>query len=117
MLALGLDDGEYFELPYTFGEDDDADMAALQALRLFAGQVRYAQIISAPGETVQATGTLDDIITTAVVAALKASDWSQKDAADRLGMTAHQINYRIRLHKITPPPGHKNAWRANKSAR
>lgn len=118
LLALGLDNGEYFELPYTFGEDEDLDLAALQALRLFAGNIRYAQIIdSPPCQTMPADGGLDEMIAAAVTSALRLSDWSQRDAADLLRITPHQVNYRVRKYRITPPAGHKNAWRENKTAR
>ena len=41
--------------------------------------------------------------------ALKLSDWVQKDAASRLGVTARKLNYMIKKHRITHA-----RWRKNK---
>ncbi len=41
--------------------------------------------------------------------ALELSDWVQKDAANRLGVTARKLNYMIKKHGIT-----HNRWRKNK---
>ncbi|MFZ2447171.1 MAG: sigma-54 dependent transcriptional regulator [Syntrophobacteraceae bacterium] len=41
--------------------------------------------------------------------ALELSDWVQKDAADRLGVTPRKLNYMVRKHGIT-----HNRWRKNK---
>ncbi len=44
-----------------------------------------------------------------LVDALRLSDWVQKDAATRLGVTARKLNYMIKKHAITHP-----RWRKNK---
>ncbi len=41
--------------------------------------------------------------------ALEHSDWIQKDAAQRLGITARKLNYMVKKHGIT-----HNRWRKNK---
>jgi len=41
--------------------------------------------------------------------ALELSDWVQKDAADRLGVTPRKLNYMVRKHGIT-----HSRWRKNK---
>ena len=40
--------------------------------------------------------------------ALQLSDWVQKDAAGRLGVTARKLNYMIKKHAITHPRWRKN---------
>ena len=51
---------------------------------------------------------LDDLERQAVIEALRAHDWVQKDAARYLGISARVMNYKIQKYQITNPRWTKN---------
>ncbi len=44
--------------------------------------------------------TLDEVERNTIIKALKESDWKQKEAARRLGITPRQLNYKLKKYKI-----------------
>jgi len=113
ILVLGLDDGQYFELPYTFAESPETDQAARLSLVLFREQIVYKKI--EPDRMSSAISSDEDDINLEsferklVLIALERSAWCQKDAAAMLGISARQMSTKIDRHRINPPI--KTAWR------
>jgi transcriptional regulator with GAF, ATPase, and Fis domain len=115
VLVLGLDDGQHFELPYTFGESRDTDDAVRLALKLFADQIVYSKIEQ---ETEESDSYLDfdagelnlrDTERRLVIIALERSGWCQKEAAALLGISYRQMSTKIDRHRINPPV--RAGWR------
>jgi len=109
VMVIGLDDGTEYILPWSFGENDDADMAASMALSHFRGQIVHASIQSEQEWLVPKSLTLRDHERIMVIEALRVAGWCQKDAAELLGITPRQVCHKITKHKINSPPGH--GWR------
>ena len=78
----------------------------------------YRTVISGPTFIkIPPTGIpLEDIERLALIEALKMSNWVQKDAAELLGISAHVMNYKIKILGIEFPRSRRTLMQAESAA-
>ncbi len=81
---------------------EDGDVIQKESLTLPRGPRRSEP--SCPRPLKDLTSSEKDLL----LEALEVSDWVQKDAASRLGITARKLNYMVKKHGITHARWRKN---------
>ncbi len=115
LMVIELRDGSRYEMPYTFGENDEEDCDALLALKLFKDEVIDCYITEDGDGKTRPTFPvcleMRYIEKQLVLEALRRSGWIQSKAAKILGITGRVISYKIDQLGIERPPDQKLMWR------